>query len=181
VLQTPRSAAVPGILFALLFGLIVVLQRRVVPSSPYAAGAWLTQPDNRRELNVALTSRNRRPCNVHPTFASEGSVRWLFANGNARNVARTLCATARAALGTMNTPTELVGFLRGELSPTRHEYDVVAVALNEYLSDIGVARFVPYVQQLELSDHLPLVSRSVGSTSRRKKIHHRPRSAGVTA
>ena len=32
VLQTPRAAAVAGILFALLFGIIVVLLRKVVPS-----------------------------------------------------------------------------------------------------------------------------------------------------
>jgi hypothetical protein len=53
-LQTPRAAGVAGILFALLFGIIVVLLRKVVPSNPYAAGAWLTQPSNRRELSFAL-------------------------------------------------------------------------------------------------------------------------------
>ena len=55
VLQTPRAAAVAGILFAVLFGTIVVLLRKVVPSSPYAAGAWLTRPSDRRELSFALT------------------------------------------------------------------------------------------------------------------------------
>ena len=55
------------------------------------------------------------------------------------------------ALGTMNTPTELAGFLRGELRPTRHEYNLVAVALNEWLSDIGVAQIVPYVERAELA------------------------------
>jgi hypothetical protein len=54
VLQTPRAAGVAGILFALLFGITVVLLRRVVPSNPYAAGAWLTHPSNRRELTFAL-------------------------------------------------------------------------------------------------------------------------------
>jgi hypothetical protein len=54
VLQTPRAAAVAGILFALLFGVIVVLLRKVVPSNPSTAGAWLTQPSDRRELTFAL-------------------------------------------------------------------------------------------------------------------------------
>jgi hypothetical protein len=54
VLQTPRAAGVAGILFALLFGIIVVLLRRVVPSNPHAAGAWLTDASNRRQLTFAL-------------------------------------------------------------------------------------------------------------------------------
>jgi hypothetical protein len=54
VLQTPRAAAVAGILFALLFGIIVVLLRKVVPSNPHAAGAWLTRASDRRELTFAL-------------------------------------------------------------------------------------------------------------------------------
>jgi hypothetical protein len=57
------------------------------------------------------------------------------------------------ALGTMNTPAQLGGFLRGELRPSRHEYNLVAVAINEYLSDIGAPQSVPYIEQLELPDH----------------------------
>jgi hypothetical protein len=53
-LQTPRAAGAAGILFALLFGIIVVLLRKVVPSNPDAATAWLTQSSNRRELTFAL-------------------------------------------------------------------------------------------------------------------------------
>jgi hypothetical protein len=53
-LQTPRAAGVAGILFALLFGVTVVLLRKVVPSNPYAAGTWLTHSSNRRELTFAL-------------------------------------------------------------------------------------------------------------------------------
>ena len=37
-LQTPRAAGVAGVLFALLFGVIVVLFRRVVPLDPQSAG-----------------------------------------------------------------------------------------------------------------------------------------------
>jgi hypothetical protein len=54
VLDTPRAAGVAGILFALLFGLIVVLLRRVIPSNPHTAGTWLTNASDRRELTFAL-------------------------------------------------------------------------------------------------------------------------------
>ncbi len=54
------------------------------------------------------------------------------------------------ALGTTNTPGELAGFLRGELRPTRHEYNLVAVALNEYLVEIGASHSVPYIEHAEL-------------------------------
>ena len=57
------------------------------------------------------------------------------------------------ALGTTYTPTQLGRLLRGERLPSRHEYNVVAVAMNEYLSDIGAAQSVPYIEQLEPSDH----------------------------
>jgi hypothetical protein len=57
------------------------------------------------------------------------------------------------ALGTTHTPTQLSSLLRGERLPSRHEYNVVAVAMNEYLSDIGAAQSVPYIEQLEPSDH----------------------------
>ena len=50
------------------------------------------------------------------------------------------------ARGAMMTPPELEGLLRGTLRPTRHEYNLIAVALNEYLSDIGVSQLVPYVE-----------------------------------
>jgi hypothetical protein len=50
------------------------------------------------------------------------------------------------ALGSTNTPEQLAGFLRGEMRPTRHEYNLVAVALNEYLIDIDMSPFVPYIE-----------------------------------
>ena len=50
------------------------------------------------------------------------------------------------ALGGMNTPQELGSFIRGESNPTRHEYNLVAVALNEYLTDIGLGQYVPYIE-----------------------------------
>lgn len=39
------------------------------------------------------------------------------------------------ALGTMNSVAELEAFLRGEASPTRHECNLIAVALNEHCSE----------------------------------------------
>src|ERR1700722_9399920 len=62
------------------------------------------------------------------------------------------------ALGTLNTPEELAGFLRGELRPTRHEYNLVAVALNEYLIDIGASQSVPYIEHAELGGMAAAVS-----------------------
>jgi hypothetical protein len=59
------------------------------------------------------------------------------------------------ALGTMNTPKQLAGFVRGDLRPTRHEYNLVAVAMNEYLSDIGAPQSVPYLEPLELPEAHP--------------------------
>ena len=53
-LQTPRAAGLAGIAFAVLFGLIVVLLRRVGPADPHAAGTWLTNASSRREVQFAL-------------------------------------------------------------------------------------------------------------------------------
>lgn len=60
------------------------------------------------------------------------------------------------ALGSTNTPKELAGFLRGELRPTRHEYNLVAVAVNEYLVDIGASHSVPYIEPAELGGQAAL-------------------------
>ena len=54
VLRTPRAAGVAGVLFALLFGVIVALLRKVVPADPHAAGSWLTKASSRRQLQFAL-------------------------------------------------------------------------------------------------------------------------------
>ena len=53
-LQTPRAAGVAGILFAVLFGAIVVLFRSVLPLDPRSAGTWVTSSGDRRALDVAL-------------------------------------------------------------------------------------------------------------------------------
>jgi hypothetical protein len=56
------------------------------------------------------------------------------------------------ALGAMNTQADLGAFLAGNQDPTPHEYNVVVVAMNEYLGDIGVAQFFPYVEPSELGE-----------------------------
>jgi len=54
-IETPRAAGVAGVLFALLFAFTVILLRRVVPSDPHAAGAWLTNASSRHEIVFALS------------------------------------------------------------------------------------------------------------------------------
>jgi hypothetical protein len=47
-------------------------------------------------------------------------------------------------LGGMSTAFELEGFLYGVLSPSDHDHDVIAVALNERFSDLGRVRPMAY-------------------------------------
>jgi hypothetical protein len=58
------------------------------------------------------------------------------------------------ALGTINTPIQLAAFFRGTLLPTRHEYNLIAVAINEYLTDIGMCQIVPYVEDNDTAHYL---------------------------
>jgi hypothetical protein len=53
-LRTPRAAAVAGILFAVLLGLVLVLILISAPSEPTAPGAWLSDPARRASVAVAL-------------------------------------------------------------------------------------------------------------------------------
>ncbi len=53
-LETPRAAGLAGVVFAVLFGVIVVLLRKVAPTDPHTAGAWLTNASDRRETQFAL-------------------------------------------------------------------------------------------------------------------------------
>jgi hypothetical protein len=46
-----------------------------------------------------------------------------------------ICGYGAFALGTLSSRLELEGFLKGTLRPSRHEYNLIAVALNEYLID----------------------------------------------
>lgn len=53
-LRTPRAAGLAGVVFALLFGAVVVLARSSVPADPNDAGAWLTDEGRRRSVTLAL-------------------------------------------------------------------------------------------------------------------------------
>src|SRR5690242_5442833 len=53
-LTTPRSAAIAGILFAVLLTISLVLLRLSVPSRPEDAGEWLSDPTRRRAVRWAL-------------------------------------------------------------------------------------------------------------------------------
>ena len=50
------------------------------------------------------------------------------------------------ALGSTNTLLQLGAFLHGALRPTPHEFNLMAVAVNEHFSDVRVDQFVPYVE-----------------------------------
>jgi hypothetical protein len=53
-LQTPRAAGLAGVLFAVLFGVVVFLFHKVVPANPEAAGSWLTNAGSRRDIQFSL-------------------------------------------------------------------------------------------------------------------------------
>jgi hypothetical protein len=53
-LRTPRSAALAGIAFSVLFGLVLLIARVAVPSDPSDAGEWLTDDSRRGAVLFAL-------------------------------------------------------------------------------------------------------------------------------
>jgi hypothetical protein len=53
-LRTPKSAALAGIAFSVLFGIVLVLARLAVPSDPSDAGEWLTDDTRRGAVLFAL-------------------------------------------------------------------------------------------------------------------------------
>jgi hypothetical protein len=50
------------------------------------------------------------------------------------------------ALGSTNDLLQLEAFLHGALRPTPHEFNLMAVAVNEHFADLGVDQFIPYVE-----------------------------------
>jgi hypothetical protein len=52
------------------------------------------------------------------------------------------------ALGGDITLGQLDAFLHGALRPTAHEYNVIAVAVNEYLAETGRDESVPYIEDV---------------------------------
>lgn len=53
-LRTPRAAAIAGILFSVLLGLVLVLILVSTPADPTVAGAWLSDPARRTTIAIAL-------------------------------------------------------------------------------------------------------------------------------
>jgi|GEM_PF-122675 len=53
-LRTPRAAAVAGIVFSVLLIAALVLLRLSVPAYPVVAGVWLTDPERRAAIAIAL-------------------------------------------------------------------------------------------------------------------------------
>jgi hypothetical protein len=51
------------------------------------------------------------------------------------------------ALTGMRSPPELEGILKCELRPSDHEYNVVAVALNEYFIETKMNYCAPYIEK----------------------------------
>jgi hypothetical protein len=54
MMRTPRAAGVAGIAFSVLLGVALILLRLSIPSVDSEPGTWLTNPDRRRTLSVAL-------------------------------------------------------------------------------------------------------------------------------
>ena len=53
-LRTPRSAGVAGVIFSLLLGSVFVLIRFAIPSNEASADTWLTDPERRDAVSLAL-------------------------------------------------------------------------------------------------------------------------------
>jgi hypothetical protein len=53
-LRTPRAAAVAGIIFSVFLIAALVLLRLSVPADPTSPGAWLTDPNRRATVAIAL-------------------------------------------------------------------------------------------------------------------------------
>ena len=53
-IRTPRSAALAGVVFSILFAVALILLRTAVPSDPDEAGAWLTDSFRRNSVLLAL-------------------------------------------------------------------------------------------------------------------------------
>jgi hypothetical protein len=53
-IQTPKAAAIAGILFSVIFAVALVLLRTSVPASPDDAGEWLTDSSRRDAVLTAL-------------------------------------------------------------------------------------------------------------------------------
>lgn len=50
------------------------------------------------------------------------------------------------ALGEVNSALELEAALFGALKPTRREYNLIALAMNEYFMEVGFPHPIPYIE-----------------------------------
>jgi hypothetical protein len=53
-LRAPKSAAIAGILFALMLGTVIVTMSSAIPRDPVHAGTWITSASNRRSVTFAI-------------------------------------------------------------------------------------------------------------------------------
>ena len=53
-LRAPKSAAIAGILFALMLGTVIVMMSSAIPRDPAHAGAWITSASNRTSVAFAM-------------------------------------------------------------------------------------------------------------------------------
>ena len=53
-MRTPRSAGVAGVIFSVLLGAVFLLMRLAIPASEAAGGSWLTDPQKRDAVSLAL-------------------------------------------------------------------------------------------------------------------------------
>jgi len=52
-LRTPRSAAIAGILFALMLGTVIVMLSAAIPRDPVRGGVWITNASSRSSVTFA--------------------------------------------------------------------------------------------------------------------------------
>jgi len=52
--RAPKSAAISGILFALMLGTVIVMMSSTVPRDPVRAGTWITNASNRSSVTFAI-------------------------------------------------------------------------------------------------------------------------------
>ena len=53
-LRAPKSAAIAGILFALMLGTVIVMMSSAIPRDPVHAGTWITNSSNRSSVAFAM-------------------------------------------------------------------------------------------------------------------------------
>lgn len=53
-LRAPKSAAIAGILFALMLGTVIVMMSSAIPRDPVRAGTWITNASNRSSVTFAI-------------------------------------------------------------------------------------------------------------------------------